>query len=83
MRVCCVFLILLMALLISGCGLFPAPIVTGKIPPSLTQPRIVYGCSHIHNELKLATCYLKAREALYLANQDKKSLKTLDDEWND
>ncbi|MCF6777592.1 hypothetical protein L3V83_13565 [Thiotrichales bacterium 19X7-9] len=70
--------------LLSGCGWFmPTAQVSGHIPPSLTSPRIVHGCSEIQTELKLATCYLKTSEALYLANQDKESLMNLEKKWHD
>ncbi|MCF6766183.1 hypothetical protein L3V82_10400 [Thiotrichales bacterium 19S3-7] len=77
------FLSSIVVLSINGCGMFlPRPITVGHIPPSLTQPRVVYGCSSIETELKLATCYLKTSEALYLANQDKQSLITLESQWH-
>ncbi|MCF6766600.1 hypothetical protein L3V82_12555 [Thiotrichales bacterium 19S3-7] len=78
-----VLLIFMIFMLISGCSLFLPPAQTvGHIPPSLTSPRIVHGCAVINNQLKLATCYLKTSEALYLANQDKQSLTTLEKKWS-
>ena len=68
--------------LLSGCSLFPKAQVSGHIPPELMEQRLVYGCSKIQNELKLATCYLKTREALYLANQDKEDLSELERVWS-
>lgn len=70
-------LLILIPLIIftTSCSLFlPRPQVISHIPPALTQPRLVHGCSEIKTQLKLATCYLKTSEALYLANQDKESL---------
>jgi hypothetical protein len=79
-----ILLILAVMLFVSSCGFISPTVITGgHIPPSLTHPRLVYGCNSIINQMKLATCYLKSRKALYLANQDKKSLKKLDKEWSD
>ena len=66
----------------SGCSFFPGARVAGHIPPELMEQRLIYGCSEIQNELKLATCYLKTREALYLANQDKQDLAELERIWS-
>ncbi len=66
----------------SGCSLFPSARVAGHIPPELMEQRLIYGCSDIQNEVKLATCYLKTREALYLANQDKQDLAELERMWS-
>ena len=71
-----------LCLLLTGCGFFNRPIVVSHIPPSLTQLRLVHGCEAIENASKLASCYIKTREALYLANEDKKSLNTLEDKIN-
>jgi len=75
-------LTLMQMLLLSSCSLFPAPIVSGHIPPELMQQRLVHGCDEIKNQSKLASCYLKSRRELYISNQDKISLKLLEKKWN-
>ncbi|WP_116963099.1 hypothetical protein [Fastidiosibacter lacustris] len=69
-------------LLLGGCSLLPRAQVSGHIPPELMEQRLVHGCATIQNELKLASCYLKTREALYLANQDKQDLAELERIWS-
>ncbi|GGG02898.1 MULTISPECIES: hypothetical protein [Cysteiniphilum] len=82
MRLFLAIFTIIVTIFINGCSLFPAARVSGHIPPELMEQRLVYGCSSIQNELKLATCYLKTREALYLANQDKQDLAELDRIWS-